>query len=155
VLWVVASFADAFGGTRDLPIDLPQLAGAHTGKAISSTIIKTLEVYGATRDKLGYFVLDNAANNDTAIAALGRVYNLDATHRRLRCGPHTLNLIGQAIISGVDRNAYDNATEQLNTAELYMQEWRKQGPSGVLICVINYIKTPQQYELFLRLSARC
>jgi hypothetical protein len=29
-----------------------------------------------------------------------------------------------------------------------MQEWRKQGPLGVLIDVINYIKTPQQYELF-------
>lgn len=29
-----------------------------------------------------------------------------------------------------------------------MQEWRKEGPLGVLIDVINYIKTPQQYELF-------
>jgi hypothetical protein len=29
-----------------------------------------------------------------------------------------------------------------------MQEWRKQGPLGVLVDVINYIKTPQQYELF-------
>ena len=28
-----------------------------------------------------------------------------------------------------------------------MQEWRKQGPLGVLVDVINYIKTPQQYEL--------
>jgi hypothetical protein len=35
-----------------LPIDLPQLAGAHTGEAISSTVIKTLEVYGVIRDKL-------------------------------------------------------------------------------------------------------
>jgi hypothetical protein len=56
------------------------------------------------------------------IAALGRVYNLDATYRRLRCDPHTLNLIGQANIFGVDKNPYDNATEQLNIAELYMQE---------------------------------
>jgi hypothetical protein len=29
-----------------------------------------------------------------------------------------------------------------------MQEWRKQGLLGVLIDVINYIKIPQQYELF-------
>jgi hypothetical protein len=71
---------------------------------------------------LGYFVLDNAANNDTAIAALSRVYDFDATHRRLRCGPHTLNLIGQAIIFGGDKDAYDNAAEQLNTEELYLQE---------------------------------
>jgi hypothetical protein len=31
---------------------------------------------------------------------------------------------------------------------LYIKEWRQQGPLGVLIDVINYIKTPQQYELF-------
>ncbi|KAG9375608.1 hypothetical protein A1F94_013818 [Pyrenophora tritici-repentis] len=29
-----------------------------------------------------------------------------------------------------------------------MREWRKDGPIGVLVDVINYIKTPQQYELF-------
>ena len=29
-----------------------------------------------------------------------------------------------------------------------MRDWRKQGPLGVLIDVINYIKTPQQYSLF-------
>ncbi|KAI1663169.1 Dimer-Tnp-hAT dimerization containing protein [Pyrenophora tritici-repentis] len=144
----VAYFADASGVIRDLPIDLPLLAGAHTGEAISAAIIKTLKVYGITRDKLGYFVLDNAANNDTAIAALSRVYDFDATHRRLRCGPHTLNLIGQAIIFGADKEAYDNVAEQLNTEEVCMQEWRKQGPLGVLVDVINYIKTPQQYELF-------
>jgi hypothetical protein len=29
-----------------------------------------------------------------------------------------------------------------------MAEWRKHGPLGVLIDIINYIKTPQQYDLF-------
>jgi hypothetical protein len=29
-----------------------------------------------------------------------------------------------------------------------MNEWRSDGPLGVLLGVINYIKTPQQYELF-------
>ena len=76
-----------------MPIDLPQLAGSHTGEAIASTLIYTLEVYGITRDKLDYFVLDNATNNNTAIAALARVYDFDATHQRLCCGPYTLNLI--------------------------------------------------------------
>ena len=63
-----------------MPINLPQLAGSHTGEAIASTLTKTLEVYGITREKLGYFVLDNATNNDTAIAAVVRVYNFNATH---------------------------------------------------------------------------
>ncbi|KAF9730041.1 transposase-like protein [Paraphaeosphaeria minitans] len=124
------------------------LAGSHTGEAIASTIVKTLEEYSITSNKLGYFVLDNATNNDTAIAALARVYDFDATHQRLRCGPHTLNLIGQAIIFGKDREAYNNAAEQLDGEESYLREWRKDGPLSVLIDVINYIKTPQQYELF-------
>ncbi|KAA8613295.1 Dimer-Tnp-hAT domain-containing protein [Pyrenophora tritici-repentis] len=72
---VVAHFADAAGIIRDLPIDLPELAGAHT-------------------------------------------------------------------------DAYGNTQEQYNTEEQYMREWRKDGPIGVLVDVINYIKTPQQYELF-------
>jgi hypothetical protein len=29
-----------------------------------------------------------------------------------------------------------------------MDKWRKDGLLGVLINVINYIKTPQQYDLF-------
>jgi hypothetical protein len=145
---IVTHFADASGVIRDLPIDLPQLAGAHTGDAIAATISKTLEAYGITPEKLGYFVLDNATNNDTAIAALAVDYDFNPTHRRLRCGPHTLNLVGQAIIFGANTESYDNVAEQLDTEVVYMQEWRKQGPLGVLIDVINYIKTPQQYELF-------
>jgi hypothetical protein len=31
----------------------------------------------------------------------------------------------------------------------FMREWRKDGPLGVLLDVINYIKTPQQHELFI------
>jgi hypothetical protein len=29
-----------------------------------------------------------------------------------------------------------------------MQQWRKDGPLGILIAIINYIKTPQQFDLF-------
>jgi hypothetical protein len=47
------------------------------------------------------FVLDNA--NDTAVAALARTFDFIPFHRRLRCGPHTLNLVGQMIIFGKDK----------------------------------------------------
>jgi hypothetical protein len=96
----------------------------------------------------GYFVLDSATNNDTAIAVLSKTYDFNPTHRRLRCGPHKLNLVGQAIIFSTNRDAYDNVAEQHTTEEAYMQEWRQQGPLGVLIGIINHIKTSQQYVLF-------
>jgi hypothetical protein len=145
---VVAHFSDAAGMIRDLPIDLPQLGGAHTGERIAKIINSTLTTYRITPIKLGYFVLDNATSNDTAVAALARLYGFIPPYRRLRCGPHTLNLVGQAIIFGRDKAAYDNAVEEHNTEEGFMDEWRKDGPLGVLIDVINYIKTPQQYDLF-------
>lgn len=151
---VVAHFADAAGIIRDLPIDLPELAGAHTGEAIAKAISMTLSAYGVTSNQVGYFVLDNAANNDTAIAALAREYNFDPATRRLRCSCHTLNLIGQAIIFGNNKDAYGNTREQYSTEEQYMREWRKDGPIGVLVDVINYIKTPQQYELFRSFQRR-
>ncbi|KAA8619411.1 Dimer-Tnp-hAT domain-containing protein [Pyrenophora tritici-repentis] len=146
---VVAHFANASGVIQDLPIALPHLAGSHTGDAIADTIKKTLQEYSIGSDKLGYFVLDNAANNDTAVSSLAHAYDFNAAHRRLRCGPHTLNLIGQAIIFGSNQEAYNNNNdEQLQTEEVYMQEWRQEGPLGVLIDVINHIKTPQQHEIF-------
>ncbi|KAG9383218.1 Polyketide synthase module [Pyrenophora tritici-repentis] len=138
---VVAHFANASGVIQDLPIALPHLAGSHTGDAIADTIKKTLQEYSIGSDKLGYFVLDNAANNDTAVSSLAHAYDFNAAHRRLRCGPHTLNLIGQAIIFGSNQEAYNNNNdEQLQTEEVYMQEWRQEGPLGVLIDVINHIK---------------
>jgi hypothetical protein len=71
---VIAHFADVNGVIHDLPIDLPQLAGAHTGEAIAQAIVETLKAYNITHDKLGYFVFDNAANNDTTITAIARDY---------------------------------------------------------------------------------
>lgn len=153
---IVAHYADASGVIQDLPIDLPQLAGAHTGEAISTAIIMKLNVYGITPNNVGYFVLDNAANNDTAIAALSRVYDFDAAHGRLRCGPHTFNLISQAIVFGRDKDTYGNAVDQLNTEEAYLQEWRRQGPLGALTGVINYVyQHVATVRAFSRVSARC
>jgi hypothetical protein len=58
-------------------------------------------------------VLDNASNNDTAIATLGHRYGFLSSHRRLRCGAHTINLVGQAVIFGSNKSAYDNDAENL------------------------------------------
>jgi hypothetical protein len=85
--WIVAHFATSSGEIHDLPIALPQLNGAHTGEAIASAVVATLKPYKITSSNLGYFVLDNASNNDTTIAAISHQYDFDAAHRRLRRGP--------------------------------------------------------------------
>jgi len=153
-LGVVAHFVSSSGELTDLPIALPQLTGAHTGVRIAEVVDQTLRQFGVDSAKLGYFVLDNAANNDTAIAVVAEIYDFLPVHRRLRCGPHTLNLIGQTLLWGNNQQAYDNAPEDLNDEVRLMREWRKDGPLGVLLDVINYIKTPQQHELFINFQHR-
>ena len=91
---------------------------------------------------MGYFILDNVANNDTAIAVVAEIYNFLPVHRRLRCGPYTLNLIGQTLLWGNNQQAYDNTPEELSDEVRFMREWRKDSPLSVLLDVINYIKTP-------------
>jgi hypothetical protein len=47
---VVAHFVDVAGVIHDLPINLPELAGAHTSEAIAKAISATLTAYGITRE---------------------------------------------------------------------------------------------------------
>ncbi|KAI1507609.1 Dimer-Tnp-hAT dimerization containing protein [Pyrenophora tritici-repentis] len=147
-LGIVAHYVDSSGELRDLPIALPQLTGAHTGEAMAEVVMAIFKQFEITVGKLGYFVLDNAHNNNTTINTLALQMGFSATERRLRCGPHTLNLIGQMLLWGEEKESYDNEeTERVNEAE-NMATWRGDGPLGVLLAVINYIKTPQQYALF-------
>ncbi|KAI1508072.1 hypothetical protein Ptr86124_012994 [Pyrenophora tritici-repentis] len=147
-LGIVAHYVDSSGELRDLPIALPQLTGAYTGEAMAEVVMAIFKQFEITVGKLGYFVLDNAHNNNTTINTLALQIGFSATERRLRCGPYTLNLIGQMLLWGEEKESYDNEeTERVNEAE-NMATWRGDGPLGVLVAVINYIKTPQQYALF-------
>jgi hypothetical protein len=76
--------------------------------------------------------------------------DFDPIHRRLRCGPHTLNLIGQVLLWGRKAEAFNNNHASSDIAEEteLMKDWRRDGPLGVLLGVISHIKTPQQYALF-------
>ena len=105
---VVAHYATTHGVVKDVAIDLPQLTGAHTGDRIADCIEKTLREFGITAPKLGYFMLDNAYNNDAAVKKLGSKYGFVASHRRLRCAAHTINLVGQAVMFGSNKDAFDN-----------------------------------------------
>ncbi|KAG9375519.1 hypothetical protein A1F94_013910 [Pyrenophora tritici-repentis] len=114
-LWRSHNSVSAKGAIVDLPIALPQLVGAHTGEAIADAVTKILQSFSINRSKLGYFVLDNAYNNDTAVNKL----------------------------AAMDADAYNNALENTKMEDFYMKEWRKEGPLGVYLDIINYINTPK------------
>ncbi|KAI2485539.1 hypothetical protein Ptr902_04479 [Pyrenophora tritici-repentis] len=101
---------------------------------------------------VGYFVLNNASNNDTAVESLAEEFNFTTSERRLRCCCHILNLGAQLVIWGKDRSAYENDAAHLNDEEKYIDKWRKYGPIRVLFDVIASICTPQTRQLLERLQ---
>lgn len=146
---VCVHYADSQGTIVDLPIALPQLVGAHTGIAIADAVTQVLRYFNITSSSLGYFVLDNAYNNDTAVNKLGTVYGFTANDRRLRCACHILNLVGQTIMFGTDSDAFNNVAEHYSEEEYYMKQWRKDGPLGVFLDIVNYI-TRRSSGVYLR-----
>jgi hypothetical protein len=115
-------YVDSRSNLQDLPIALPQLIGAHSGERIAEVILKTLDLFGINARTLGYFVLNNASNNDSAVLAIAQKIGFSVTDRRLRCGPHTLNLIGQRLLWGQDTDAYDNDARELANESEFMSE---------------------------------
>jgi hypothetical protein len=97
-LSIVAHYVTATGELRDLPIALPQLTGSHSGKRMGEIVLATLRSFSIGADKVSYFVLNNASNNDSTINFLACELKFNKLYRRLRCGPHTLNLIGQVLL---------------------------------------------------------
>jgi hypothetical protein len=103
---VVAHYATAHRVVKDVAINLPQLTGAHTGDRIANCIEKTLRAFRISAPKLGYFILNNAYNNNAAIKNLGSKYSFIASHRRLRCAAHTINLVDQAVMFSLNKDAF-------------------------------------------------
>jgi hypothetical protein len=65
---------------------------------MAEVVSQTLQQFNINSRTVGYFVLDNASNNNSAVAAIAQKMNFDATHRSICCGPHTLNLIGEVLL---------------------------------------------------------
>jgi hypothetical protein len=147
-LGIVVHYVNTCGNLQGLPVALPQLTGAHSGQKMAEIVFKTLDLFGINGQTVGYFVLDNASNNNLAIAAIGQNLGFSASDCRHRCGPHMLNPVGQRLLWGQDEDAYNNSKRKLADKTEFMGKWRRDGPLGVLLSIINCIKTPQQYELF-------
>jgi hypothetical protein len=61
----------------------------------------------AVSSKIGYYTLDNATNNDTAMEALAIEFDFSKNERRIRCAPHFLNLTVQVIMYGSKKDNFN------------------------------------------------
>ena len=65
---ITCSYLDQHYYIKKLVLGMPELQTSHTGENIAKEIIDTLLSYKII-NKIGYFTLDNASNNNTAMAA--------------------------------------------------------------------------------------
>lgn len=131
------------GRVVDYLIALPELLGRHTGINYANVISNVLTHFNVSKERLGYFITDNAANNGTCIDYLSTELNFKKEDRWIRCAAYILNLVAQLILFRKDKDAYENDDSNIPDEERFLEEWRKEGPLGVLISILNSINTPQ------------
>jgi hypothetical protein len=130
---VACFFRNEDGKARKLILGVPELTVRHFGANIGHEIVEILESYEIPEEKIGYFTLDNAPNNDTAMDTIGERFKFCSKERRGRCFGHVINLVVKAILFGKDADAFESRLghgDLLATAEHEL--WRKRGPVGKL-----------------------
>jgi hypothetical protein len=131
--------------------------GEHTGENIGSVILELLREYDVGGDQIGYFMLDNASSNDTAVKFMLKelcpwMTPKQRRHRRLRCLGHIINLCCQAFLMGRDCERYLAKLEKHYQRGDYAKVeelWKRFGCLGRLHNLVRYIRlTPQRREEF-------
>ena len=129
-LAVVSHFLDERHRLQTALLDLPTLKGPHSGENIAKVLSAVVEFYDIA-PTLGFFMMDNASNNDTCMHQLAKRYSTVTPQSRLRCVGHMLNLIVKALLFG---QGVSNLEKQLRGAseEERFEIWRKQSFVGKL-----------------------
>jgi hypothetical protein len=156
LMGVVCHYVDDQNKSRSTLLAIRELTGAHTGENQAAIVKSVIQEYDLV-DKIGYFVLDNAANNDEAVDII--LYDLcdnwtpaERLSRRLRCLGHVLNLAAKAFLYGKDHEAFQldhNAARDTTDLARELLLWRRRGPVGKLHNIIMFIRrSPQRIYAF-------
>jgi hypothetical protein len=101
---------------------------------------------------LGYFVLDNAPNNNITLQELAKTIGFDPKEKRFRCIGHILNLIAKAYLFGQDSTTFDNEFKAAGAPER-RQLWRRRGELGKLHNLVAHVMASgKRTDLFQKLQ---
>ncbi len=98
LLGVVGHLIDQAHIKRTLLLAMPRILGGHNGGDLAVAMLGVADRF-EIRTQLGCFVTDNAGDNDTVMAAIGRDIRTVTESKRLRCADHIINLINLVIKS--------------------------------------------------------
>ena len=159
IIAIVAHYIDKKGLRQTKLLAIRRLEGEHSGANQAQIVLDVIGEY-KIGGRIGYFMLDNASSNDTAVDLIMRTLypkmsEKQRKRRRLRCLGHVVNLAAQAFLLG---KKADTTLEELELAysrhdfELIAKIWRKQGALGRLHNIVRYIRmSPQRREEFRKI----
>ncbi|KAJ0130912.1 Uncharacterized protein HZ326_25989 [Fusarium oxysporum f. sp. albedinis] len=117
----------------------PSINRSHTGEAIADGVEEIIKEFGLEKH-VGYFVLDNAGNNNTGVEALGRMFGFHPSKPRLRCTAHIVNLVATQIMYSKDLRAFETDGDAAPRAlQDDLELWRRKGALRKLRNIIMWI----------------
>jgi hypothetical protein len=147
---IACFFRDEKDQPRKILIGVPE-AHRHFGSTIGGEVLDVLHALGVGPEKIGYFTLDNAENNDTAMEVIGAELGFNGRLRRGRCIGHTINLSAKALLFGRNSDAFE---KQLSGAEALSDteyaQWRRKGPVGKLHNIVVDVRISHRLMYLFR-----
>ena len=86
-----------------------EMTNRYDGKAIAANVLAVIDDYDL-RDKVGFFVLDNASSNDSAVA--------------------------QQLLFGSDFEKFEGEIARVANLREEVKLWRAQGPIGIVATIV-------------------
>ncbi|SCO88905.1 uncharacterized protein FRV6_13033 [Fusarium oxysporum] len=145
---VTAVLRDTENRLQKVVLGIPELVERHTGENIAAEILEIIRSF-SIEDKVGYFTLDNASNNETAMSEIAEELKFDPVQRQVRCMGHILNLVVKSLLFGKDVDAFEKSlVKEEPLARASYDQWMRKGPIGK---AHNFVPV---YEEFLAKAKR-
>jgi hypothetical protein len=157
MLAITGHWTDANFEAKSALLAIREVLGVHSGVNIANVVYEVAQEF-LFDNRIGYFVGDNATNNDTAIEHLNRRLEADykngveLAEHRLRCFGHILNLVVKKLIFGPTQLELHELGEDVDP-ETISKKWRACGAIGKCHNVVKFIRhSPQRRQVFLSIS---
>ncbi len=141
---VICHFIDVNKQLKTLLLAVHYIQGDHSGKNQAKSILPVLDEY-SLKEKLGYFIMDNASSNDTCVTEIVETLrpDLNADNQRHRYIGYIINLIAKVILFGNKSETFEAdvaVAEDVRHSEGAMRLWRKQRAIGKLHNLVQFIQ---------------
>jgi hypothetical protein len=131
----VANFVDNRRKCQTAMLAFKEMTDCHYGKAIAANVLAVINNYDL-RNKVSFFVLNNASSTNTAVAILGEMLQFNPKVRRLRCVGHILNLVAQQLLFGSNFEKFEGEVACVANLQEEVKVWQAQGPIGIVATIV-------------------